>query len=119
MVIGDIQYEAFDAHMSAYNLPVDPGRLLYKKEGAVLVSTINGSIWISHLRKSTVKYRGDSFKLPATMALPPQLTENLKELDATLLEKPNEYQIAYIEETIPGDVVTIHFNFYNGAMSTY
>jgi putative two-component system protein, hydrogenase maturation factor HypX/HoxX len=92
---------AFDAHLGDASGP--PGELLAHRDGAVLVGTGKGSVWIGHLKLT------DGIKLPATMALrgkvrgvPPSPVSPYA-------------QVAYGRQ---GDVGVLTFRFYNGALST-
>jgi putative two-component system protein, hydrogenase maturation factor HypX/HoxX len=90
-----------------------PGQLLAQRDGAVCVATIDGAIWISHLKPKT----DGGIKLPATMALGvraarlPQsvLPANTKTGHRTFRE------LRYYEQDGVG---YLSFDFYNGAMST-
>jgi putative two-component system hydrogenase maturation factor HypX/HoxX len=80
-----------------------PGRILAHRHGAVCRATADGAVWISHLRAP------GGFKLPATRAL---------ELAGVELDAPeggNWSEIRYEEHDGVG---YLHFDFYNGAMST-
>ena len=88
-----------------------PGTLLARRETALLRRTVDGAVWIGHVK------RAGSIKLPATLAFEAE--------SAALPELPLEgwwraaqatwQDIAYEED---GAVGTLHFCFYNGAMST-
>lgn len=95
----------YDAHPGPA-LSGKPGTILQRSQGAVLVGTGDGSVWIGH-----VKLRDrDLPKLPATMALG-GLLENVPEVT-----DPAGYQEISYFRTGPVGVLT--FDFYNGAMST-
>lgn len=88
-----------------------PGEFIARRETAVLRQTTDGAVWIGHVK------RPGSIKLPATLAFPAE--------SAALPEIPLEnwwrvrhetwQDIAYEES---GSVGFLHFEFYNGAMST-
>jgi putative two-component system hydrogenase maturation factor HypX/HoxX len=87
------------------------GELLARRETAVLRKTIDGAIWIGHAKRE-----GD-FKLPVALAFPDEFTSLP---DAPLdgwwrIEGATWQDIAYEES---GGVGFLHFEFYNGAMST-
>ena len=91
-----------------------PGEILAQRHGAICRATVDGAVWISHLK------RPGHFKLPATRALAVvghQL--DVAELPAPLHAPPFAPQtlreIAYKEHRGVG---YLHFDFYNGAMST-
>lgn len=99
----------FDAWPEA-SLKGVPGTLLGRRETAICRATIDGAIWIGHLK------RPGGIKLPATMVFPeaqdlPELllADYWTSLDATWQD------IAYAEAAGVG---FLSFEFYNGAMST-
>jgi putative two-component system hydrogenase maturation factor HypX/HoxX len=92
-----------------------PGELLARRETAVLRKTVDGALWIGHVKRA-----GD-FKLPTTLAFVAE--------SAALPEAPLEdwwrvdhetwQDIAYEETGSDENAVGfLHFEFYNGAMST-
>ena len=88
-----------------------PGELMARRETAVLRRTADGAVWIGHVK------RPGSIKLPATLAfaaeavaLPEIPLENWWRVDHETWQ-----DIAYEES---GGVGFLHFEFYNGAMST-
>lgn len=89
-----------------------PGELLAQREGAVCVASGDGALWLSHLRAK------DGIKLPAAQVLGAQRMARVPErplaIDAP--EGPATWRdIRYRED---GEVGYLHFDFYNGAMST-
>ncbi len=87
------------------------GELLARRETAVLRKTIDGAIWIGHAKRE-----GD-FKLPVALAFPDEFT-SLPEAPLEgwwRVEGATWQDIAYEES---GGVGFLHFEFYNGAMST-
>ncbi len=112
-----------------------PGQILARRDGAICIGTIDGAIWISHLKtKDRVDAQEASrlvrpeicdaerhpfvgIKLPATQVLGP-LLRGVPE--ATLpIDSPADHhtfrEIVYTEED---EVGYLSFDFYNGAMST-
>ena len=88
----------------------EPGRLLGRRETAVLRATADGALWLGQAR------RAGGLKLPLTGAFPEALA--LPELPLTDWWKsatPTWQDIAYEEA---GGVGFLSFEFYNGAMST-
>jgi putative two-component system hydrogenase maturation factor HypX/HoxX len=86
-----------------------PGEIIAQRHGAICRATVDGAVWITHLK------RPGQFKLPATMALGGELTtpEMRAPLHAPDLRTFRE--LAYEEHAGVG---YLHFDFYNGAMST-
>lgn len=92
-----------------------PGDLICRREGAVLVRTGDGSVWLGHLRAADPD-AGPPVKLPATTLL----GRRLRGVPHAPL-RPGEAgevityrQISYRRD---GDVGWVSFDFYNGAMS--
>jgi putative two-component system protein, hydrogenase maturation factor HypX/HoxX len=91
-----------------------PGQSIAQRDGAVCVGTVDGAIWISHLKaKADGALAG--LKLPAALAL----GQGARRIPSVPPELPIDYrtfqEIGYSEE---GDVGRLRFDFYNGAMST-
>ena len=92
-----------------------PGDVIARRDGAILRATVDGAVWIGHLR---CKSDGEpTLKLPATMVLDEHLA-GVPEAPATLWdERPTRtYRELRYEEA--DGVGYVHFAFYNGAMST-
>ncbi|MGE5128846.1 MAG: hydrogenase maturation protein [Sphingomonadaceae bacterium] len=108
--IGGRELYLYDAHPEATLRGTEPGALVARRHEAVLRATVDGAVWIGHVRPK------DGFKLPAALALADQLA-GLPESDPGVLPEVRAgtwQDIAYEEE---GAVGTLHFDFYNGAMS--
>ena len=116
------------------------GQILAKRNGAICIGTIDGAVWISHLKaKGDPKVNSEAcqsaqagiacdfcdvefcavagVKLPATQVLGP-LLRGVPEAPLPV-DAPTDHQtfreIVYREE---GQVGYLSFDFYNGAMST-
>jgi putative two-component system hydrogenase maturation factor HypX/HoxX len=85
--------------------PVEPGQVLARSHDAILRATVDGAVWIGHVKRADAE---DAFKLPVAAAFPAQCAALAHASDG-----PDE--IRYEEE---GAVGIVHFAFYNGAMST-
>jgi putative two-component system protein, hydrogenase maturation factor HypX/HoxX len=102
--------QLFDAWPEA-TLRGAAGELIARRETALLRATVDGAVWIGHVK------REDSIKLPATLAFGPE-SASLPEAPLQGLWRartPTWQDIAYEEI---GAVGALHFEFYNGAMST-
>ncbi len=88
-----------------------PGEIVAQRDGAICRATVDGAIWITHLK------RPGEFKLPATMALGGRLAapEVPAPLHAPELAGRTFRELAYEEHAGVG---YLHFDFYNGATST-
>ncbi len=100
----------FDAWPEA-TLRGAPGALIARRETALLRATVDGAVWIGHVK------RANSIKLPALLAfereaqdLPDVALQSWWRNDTATWQ-----DIAYEEN---GAVGKLHFEFYNGAMST-
>ena len=89
----------------------EPKKILAKRDGAICLGTLNGAIWITHLKEV------NKFKLPATYVLKGRL-KGLKEHRLPLLFDKS-YETFY-ESSVEfrDEVAYLCFNFHNGAMST-
>jgi putative two-component system protein, hydrogenase maturation factor HypX/HoxX len=105
-----------------------PGEIVGQRHGAILRVASNGLVWISHLKRKTVKFvpfyqrilkaeKQHSFKLPAAMVLG-QALNNVPELpiDILYMGKEKTFKEIWYEES--NQVGYLHFDFHNGAMST-
>jgi putative two-component system hydrogenase maturation factor HypX/HoxX len=111
--IGEIEFHLFGVHREDA-LRGAPGEIIAQRYGAICRATVDGAVWISHLK------RPDHFKLPATRALAiAGYRLDVAELPTPLRARPFAPQtfreIAYQERRGVG---YLHFDFYNGAMST-
>ncbi len=92
-----------------------PGAVLAQRDGAILRTTRDGAVWISHLRRADGTE--PAFKLPAAMVLGERLAgvpESPLAADAAA-GAPSLQPIRYEES---GAVGWLHFDFHNGAMGT-
>jgi putative two-component system protein, hydrogenase maturation factor HypX/HoxX len=111
-----------------------PGLILAARAGAICVGTVDGAVWISHLKAKDEAEPGDArsrfgqrsvgnalygskIKLPATQVLEPLLRtvpDAPLPIDAPLDHRTFR-EIVYSEED---EIGYLSFDFYNGAMST-
>ncbi|MEU8237821.1 hydrogenase maturation protein [Actinoplanes missouriensis] len=110
--VGGLDVYAFDAHPGMAR-GARPGTILSRRQGAVLVATGDGSLWIGHLRQAA----DDGIKLPATTVLGPRLhgVPHSTAGPADDPETPQAYRQVRYRRT--GAVGWLHFDFYNGAMA--
>ncbi|HET8746511.1 MAG TPA: hydrogenase maturation protein [Ramlibacter sp.] len=88
-----------------------PGAVIARRETALLRATVDGAVWIGHVK------RAGSIKLPAVLSFPEQ-SAALPEAPLAgwwRAAEPTWQDIAYEEQAAVG---VLHFEFYNGAMST-
>ena len=112
--INEESYYLYGAHAEG-KLVGKPGTIIAQSNGAICRATIDGAVWISHLKKAGKK-KGN-FKLPATMILANRL-DTVNKIKSTLFkaEDTETYQEIFYEEK--NDIGLLCFDFYNGAMST-
>ena len=98
-----------------------PGQVLARRDGAICIGTIDGAVWISHLKlkeEARLAQAGTvaGIKLPATQVLGPLrgVAEAPLPIDASAGYRTFR-EIVYTEED---EVGYLSFDFYNGAMST-
>jgi len=111
-VLGLAAY-CYDAHGEA-RLRGAPGEVVAQRHGAICRATVDGAVWITHLRNAADEQR--PFKLPAAMVLGERLAD-VPTVDVAEDSAPADTwsDIRYEEH---GAVGVLHFPFYNGAMST-
>jgi putative two-component system protein, hydrogenase maturation factor HypX/HoxX len=104
---------AYDAHPGLHR-GARPGELISRRQGAVLVGTGDGSVWLGHLR-SPDKHR--NIKLPATTLLGARLRgiPHSPLPPGSEPESPGAYRQVRYRRT--GPIGWLAFDFYNGAMA--
>jgi putative two-component system protein, hydrogenase maturation factor HypX/HoxX len=95
------------------------GEIIAQRNGAICRATVDSAVWITHLKRRDTPEQ-TFFKLPATRALAlarPEFDtpEVPVPIDAPLRAGDTFREIAYEEHAGVG---YLHFDFYNGAMST-
>jgi putative two-component system hydrogenase maturation factor HypX/HoxX len=96
-----------------------PGEIIARRTGAICRATLDGAVWITHLKRpdtTTERY----FKLPAARALALagielEAGEIAVPIAAHTHAEHTYSEITYVERAAVG---YLHFDFYNGAMST-
>ncbi len=104
----------FDAHPAPVEPGAAPGEPLAHRDGAVLRATVDGAVWIGHVRRADSAH---PFKLPATLAFAKEAAR-LPERAAALAREPGEWAELAYRESGDGAVGFLAFDFYNGAMAT-
>ncbi len=87
-----------------------PKEILAKRDGAICLGTIDGALWISHLKEP------HRFKLPATYVLKERL-KGVKEERLPLLFDKSYATFYETSVEMRDEVAYLCFNFHNGAMS--
>ena len=89
-------------------LKAKPKDIIAKRDGAICIGTIDGTIWISHLKEI------NRFKLPATYVLKDRL-KGIKEHRLPLIFDKSYKTFYEISCDIKDDIGYLYFNFHNGA----
>jgi putative two-component system hydrogenase maturation factor HypX/HoxX len=109
----DLPVHLYDAHPEG-TLRGTPGTLIAQRHGAVCRATVDGAVWITHLKSLDPE---QPFKLPAAMVLRDRV-DGVPEIQVPI-DAPAGLQtwrdVRYEEH---GAIGILHFAFYNGAMST-
>jgi len=88
-----------------------PKEILAKRDGAICLGTVDGAVWISHLKEP------HRFKLPATYVLKERIKGVREERLPLLFDK--SYATFYETSVeMRDEVAYLCFNFHNGAMSS-
>ena len=87
-----------------------PKEILAKRDGAICLGTVDGAVWITHLKEV------GKFKLPATYVLKEKLRGIKEERLPLIFDKSYEtfYEVSVEKRD---NVAYLCFNFHNGAMS--
>ncbi|WP_254896609.1 enoyl-CoA hydratase-related protein [Amycolatopsis sp. Hca4] len=107
--LAGVPVAVFDAHPGEAG-PGEPGTIAARGQGAVLVRTGDGALWIGQARRLAPDAPGTTVKLPAVLAL----GESVPEVPVAAVP-PSLREIRYRRL---GRVGWVQFAFHNGAMST-
>ncbi len=111
--IDGLAVRVFDAWGDS-SLSGPPGKIIARSETAICRATANGAVWIGHLK--LIEAGNGALKLPATQVLDERLAAPLAAPRFDAFGVADEFTgIRYREQ---GRVGYLHFDFYNGAMST-
>ncbi len=104
----------YDAHAEG-RLAGAPGDVIAQRDGAILRATVDGAVWITHLKRASDE--GAQLKLPAAMVLGERVA-SLPEAPLPIAADvgyPTWRAVRYEEDGLVG---YLHFPFYNGAMGS-
>lgn len=93
-----------------------PGEIIAQRHGAICCATIDGAVWIEVLKRKKTGNQ-NFFKLPASMVLGDRL-KGVPEVSIPLEINPSVKTFREIWYEEKNQVGYLHFDFYNGAMST-
>lgn len=85
--------------------------IIAKRDGAICIGTLDGAIWVSHLKKEA------GIKLPSTYVLKENI-KGVKEQRIPLIlnsDNRNTFHEIYVEKK--EDIAFLYFDFHNGAMN--
>ncbi|WP_090634016.1 hydrogenase maturation protein [Nitrosomonas marina] len=115
----DVDWYVYDAHSEA-RLTGAPGKIIAKRHNAICRATIDGAVWIGHLkRKPDSPTAPFTLKLAATTALESYCADRFDgvpevDYDPFVPVRYDTYRdIWFVQKN---DVGYLHFAFYNGAM---
>ncbi|MCB0547992.1 MAG: hypothetical protein KDD19_10440 [Phaeodactylibacter sp.] len=108
----DGKYFAFGAHRED-GLRGKPGQVLAQRDGAICIACADAAIWFSHLRED---HEG-ALKLPAMIALG-EAGDIIPEHSMSPFAPATAASFREIRYEEEGPAGYLHFDFYNGAMST-
>lgn len=107
--------QLFDAHVGVRKgVAAAPGEVVARCGQALLRATVDGAVWIGHVKRPDTD---QPFKLPAAIAFAAEAAQ-LPEQTIALMRNEAEYGELRYRESDGGRVGYIAFDFYNGAMST-
>jgi putative two-component system hydrogenase maturation factor HypX/HoxX len=104
----------FNGHAEGRLRGAQPGAIIARRQGALCRATVDGAVWLTHAKR---KADQPAFKLPAVLALP-EAAAGVPESALPVLPRRDTstwQDISYEED---GGAGFLHFDFYNGAMST-
>jgi putative two-component system hydrogenase maturation factor HypX/HoxX len=112
------EFHLFGAHREQ-TLRGREGEIIAQRTGAICRATVDGAVWITHLKRRDTPQE-TFFKLPATRALALARREfDAPEIPARIdAPLPPEHTLREITYAEHAGVGYLHFDFYNGAMST-
>jgi putative two-component system protein, hydrogenase maturation factor HypX/HoxX len=113
-VLFDQPFRLFDAHPEG-RLNGPPGAVIGRRHNAICRATKDGAVWLGHLQPTDATQR--AFKQPAVLALgaAANALPYIEEDPAETSHVPSYREIRYEER---GPVAYLHFDFYNGALSS-
>ncbi len=113
-VVSGERFRLFDAHREE-RLAGIPGSVIARRHGAICRATRDGSVWIGQLQPVRDGHR--DFKRPAVLALG-RLAQDLPETEANPFAEHQDDTLREIRYEERGHVGYLHFDFYNGAMTS-
>jgi putative two-component system hydrogenase maturation factor HypX/HoxX len=114
-VLFDRRFRLFDAHREG-RLTARPGAIIARRHDAICRATRDGAVWIGELQPADASQR--SFKRPAALALGAAADALPRSEDDSIESGGDAGSYREIRYEERGAVAYLHFDFYNGALST-
>jgi putative two-component system hydrogenase maturation factor HypX/HoxX len=109
----DVDCWLFNAHPEGTLRGAQPGAIIAQRQGALCRATVDGAVWLTHAKRKSDQ---PTFKLPAAQACPRRRPACPNRRCRCCHRASRRHgRTSYEEE---GGVGFLHFDFYNGAMST-
>ena len=115
------QFRAFGAYLERGNLRHmrgEPGQILGQRDNAILVKCGEGSIWLSHLKRSKLKLPAMDWINKSKISDQTPILGAGQHAHLQCGQLPETFQEIWTTLSAEG-ICNVNFNFYNGAMSTY
>ncbi len=99
------------------NLTGKPGEIIATANNAICRATIDGAIWIGHL-KSKLPSGGNGIKLPATQVLEDLIPQEVPNIKIDYYKQGKQLPCQEVWYELEDNIAYLHFEFHNGAMNT-
>jgi len=110
----DVPCRLFDAHAEPRSEPAAPGRVIARRDDAVLRATVDGAVWIGHVRREDTP---EALKLATALAFAAEV-DALPDRSIDAFASADRSTWREIRYEAADGVGYLHFDFHNGAMST-
>ncbi|WP_097322857.1 enoyl-CoA hydratase-related protein [Paractinoplanes atraurantiacus] len=116
--VGGLDVFAYDATPGlGRRFDKKPGQIISRRQGAVLVGTGDGSLWLGHLRAAGPQHPRAKIKLPSTTLLGARLRGVPHSPLPVDVEPESPAAYRQVRYRRAGRVGWLSFDFYNGAMA--
>jgi putative two-component system hydrogenase maturation factor HypX/HoxX len=93
------------------------GRVIAQRHGAVCVGTVDGAVWLTHVKSKAADHRSNGIKLPSAHVLQSSL-RGVPHVEVPFDAPDDRRTYRDIRYWESGQVGFLAFDFYNGAMGT-
>ncbi|GET35309.1 hydrogenase maturation protein [Microseira wollei] len=94
-----------------------PGEVIATANQAICRATIDGAVWIGHLKQKLEKGK-KGVKLPSTQILGSLLPKEVKNIEIDYSKEGKQLACQEVWYSLEDGVAYLHFEFHNGAMNT-